>query len=68
MTPSGFSQFLNGMPWFAWIAIVAIVCNCINQIVAQSQKHFERIEMIRHGMNPDDRAAGTPEKWQEAEV
>jgi hypothetical protein len=68
MSPNGFAQFLIGIPWFAWIAIVAIICGSISQIIAQSHRHFERMEMIRHGMNPDGKASAKPEKWQDAEV
>ncbi|WP_435005087.1 hypothetical protein P12x_002978 [Tundrisphaera lichenicola] len=65
---NGFVQFLTGIPWFAWIAIVAIVCGSISAIIAQCQRHFERMAMIQHGMNPDDKTAIKPEKWQDAEV
>ena len=44
---------LNTLPWFAWIAIVAIVCETIRSVAKLIFKHHERVEMIRHGMNPD---------------
>ncbi|QEH38381.1 hypothetical protein OJF2_69820 [Aquisphaera giovannonii] len=68
MESSGFTQFLIGIPWFAWIAIVAIICGSISGIIAQCQRHFERMEMIRQGMDPDNRGAARLEKWQDVEV
>ena len=44
---------LNTLPWFAWIAIVAITCGTIDGIFKRSVKHRERMAMIQHGMNPD---------------
>ena len=70
MVANGFAQFLNGIPWFAWIAIVAIICGSIMQIITQCQRHFERMEMIRQGLNPD-RDGGKPlpsKEWENAEV
>jgi hypothetical protein len=61
MTQSGFSGFLMGIPWFAWVAIVAIVCGTISQTIAQCQRHFERMEMIRHGRDPDVGKTPDPE-------
>ena len=52
MSENGFAEFLMGIPWFAWIVIVAIVCGSISQTIAQCQKHFERMAMIRHGFDP----------------
>jgi hypothetical protein len=46
-------SFLTAIPWFGWVAIVAIVCGCISGIVQMKFRHRERIEMIRQGMNPD---------------
>ena len=53
--------FLNGIPWFAWISIVAIVCSSIGGIAKMRYKHLERIEMIRQGMNPNDIKPGPVE-------
>lgn len=41
------------IPWFAWIAIVAIVCGTIQSLAKSSMRHRERIAMIRMGMHPD---------------
>ncbi len=42
-----------GMPWFGWIAIVAIVSGTITTILKMRMTHHERIEMVRQGMHPD---------------
>ena len=68
MSSNGFAEFLMGIPWFAWIAIVAIVCGSISQTICQCQKHFERMAMIRQGMNPFAGKSTKPEKWQDSEV
>jgi len=49
-----FWTFLSRIPWFAWIAIVAIVGGVIRQLVSMSHKHHERMEMIRQGLDPRD--------------
>ena len=43
----------NSIPWFAWIAIVAIISGSIAEVLKRRYRHLERIEMIRQGMNPD---------------
>jgi hypothetical protein len=50
---TGIVSILNSLPWFAWIAIVAIVCGTIGDHLKRSIKHRERMAMIQHGMNPD---------------
>ena len=49
-----FFKFLSGIPWFAWIAIIVLVGGIIRQLVVTSHKHQERMEMIRHGIDPRD--------------
>jgi hypothetical protein len=44
---------LQSIPWFAWIAIVAIISSGAVQIVTASHRHAERIELIRQGIHPD---------------
>ena len=44
---------LNAMPWFAWIAIVAIVGGTIGDLLKRSIRHRERMAMIQRGINPD---------------
>jgi len=45
--------WLTALPWFAWVAIVAILIGGINQIVKAILTHNERMEKIRHGLDPD---------------
>jgi hypothetical protein len=47
-------SILASIPWFAWIAIVAIICGSVTQIIAMSHRHRERMMMIQAGMRPDD--------------
>jgi hypothetical protein len=41
------------LPWFAWIAIVAIVSSTVGGIVKTLIIHRERMAMIRQGIPPD---------------
>jgi hypothetical protein len=41
------------MPWFAWIALVAIVCSTVSVLVKMIIMHRERMAMIRCGIDPD---------------
>jgi hypothetical protein len=50
-------SFLNSMPWYAWIAVVAIVCGCVTRVIAMSHKHSERMAMIQAGRDPYVKAA-----------
>jgi len=50
---SGVVTILTALPWFAWIAIVAIVCGTIDDLLKRSIKHRERMAMIQRGINPD---------------
>ncbi len=51
--PSLPHQILHSIPWWAWIAIVAIVSSSVSEILKASFRHTERIAMIRMGMHPD---------------
>jgi hypothetical protein len=44
---------LATLPWFAWIAIVAIVGGSVCGTLKTLIIHRERMAMIRHGMHPD---------------
>ncbi len=46
-------SILGSIPWFAWIAIVAIICSTLQCLAKSSMRHRERIAMIRMGMHPD---------------
>ncbi|MGP0062554.1 MAG: hypothetical protein ACLQGP_02980 [Isosphaeraceae bacterium] len=41
------------IPWFAWIAIVAIISETVKKTICLSHRHRERMAMIQMGMNPD---------------
>ena len=57
---SEFASILHAIPWFGWIAIVAIICGSVSGIIISWQTHRERLEMIRQGMHPDDAHAKRP--------
>ena len=44
---------LSSIPWYAWLAIVAIVCGSISGMVNAWFRHCEPMAMIRQGMHPD---------------
>ncbi|MFO0949978.1 MAG: hypothetical protein U0835_02270 [Isosphaeraceae bacterium] len=46
---------VSAIPWFAWIAIVGIICGSITSWIQMNHSHAERMAMIRQGMNPYDR-------------
>jgi hypothetical protein len=46
-------QVLGAIPWFGWVAIVAIVCSTITGALHRAMSHRERMAMIQNGMNPD---------------
>lgn len=53
--------FLGLIPWFGWVAIVAIISGAITTTVTHGRVHRERMAMIQAGMHPDDPALkGTP--------
>jgi hypothetical protein len=56
LTASSFATIPGyaGIPWFAWIPIVAIVCATVVKVVVRSHLHRERMAMIQAGMRPDD--------------
>jgi cation transporter-like permease len=57
-------SILNALPWFAWIAIVAIISGSLSSVVKMLITHHERIEMIRQGMNPDAVTAKPTERCE----
>ena len=48
------TQVLHALPWFAWIAIAAIIGATVRRVVKMSQLHRERMEMIRQGLDPGE--------------
>ncbi len=64
---AGIVSLLAALPWFAWIAIVAIVCGTIDDLLKRSIKHRERMAMIQQGINPDA-PTEKARAYQDAEV
>ena len=48
---------IGSIPWFGWIAIVAIVTGSIAGIFNSWVRHRERMAMIYQGMHPDSAEA-----------
>lgn len=46
-------NILSALPWFAWIAVAAIVGSTISTVCAMVIKHRERMAMIHQGVHPD---------------
>jgi hypothetical protein len=50
-------ELFYAIPWFAWIAIVAIVggaiSNTVTSVARMTYRHRERMAMIQMGMHPD---------------
>lgn len=44
--------FLNSLPWYAWVTIVAILAGAFQKIVRSIHQHEERMEMIKQGIDP----------------
>jgi hypothetical protein len=42
------------LPWFAWIALVAILGGTIQSLVKAWIVHRERMAMIERGFHPDE--------------
>jgi uncharacterized membrane protein (DUF106 family) len=62
---TSFVPVLTSLPWFAWIAIVAIVSGMIGGVVKTMIIHRERMAMIRQGMHPDSVASVTSKPYCE---
>jgi hypothetical protein len=52
---------LSTMPWFAWVAIVAVICGSVTKMIAMSHAHIERMAMIQAGINPHAKGAPVEE-------
>lgn len=60
---------IQALPWFAWVAIIAIVGGCITSITRMCMRHRERMAMITQGMHPDNKnAIAAPQPKMEEEV
>ena len=45
-------SILQSMPWYGWIAIVAIICGAFQAIVKSIHRHEQRMAMINKGQDP----------------
>ncbi len=45
-------EILRSIPWFAWIAIIAIISSAVVSLVGLIHRHDERMAMIKQGMDP----------------
>jgi hypothetical protein len=52
---------LGSIPWYAWVAIVAIIFGSVTKMIAMSHAHAERMAMIQAGMNPHIKGAPVQE-------
>ena len=52
-----FKEVVAAMPWYGWIALVAVLGGTVISLVTASQRHQERMEKIKKGIDPD---AGGP--------
>jgi hypothetical protein len=55
-----FWSFRHTIPWFAWVAIVAIVGGCATSVAKVIATHRERMAKIDHGIDPDDSSLNRP--------
>lgn len=47
------SGFFSVLPWYAWVAIVAILAAMFQRIVASMHQHEERMALIKQGKDPN---------------
>ncbi len=45
-------EFLKSIPWYAWIAITAIISSAVVSIFKGIHRHDERMAMIKQGSDP----------------
>ena len=45
--------FFQYLPWFAWVAMLAIASGAVSGIARMLIVHRERMAMIHRGMDPD---------------
>ena len=45
-------EILKSIPWFAWIAIIAILSSAVVSIFKGIHRHEERMAMIKQGADP----------------
>jgi hypothetical protein len=42
-------EVVSSLPWFAWVAIIALILSMIKSVIAMTHAHTERMEKIKHG-------------------
>ncbi|MCA9319602.1 MAG: hypothetical protein KDB53_02645 [Planctomycetes bacterium] len=47
-----FLDYIYAIPWYAIVAIIAIVGGITSSIVRSKHRHAERMEMIKRGQDP----------------
>lgn len=50
-------RMIFSMPWFAWLALAAIVGGAVNTAIKSWILHRERMALIERGYHPDELAA-----------
>ena len=50
-----FLDFIYAIPWYAWIAIIGIICSTIVSTNRLRFRHAERMAMIDKGLDPGKR-------------
>ena len=48
-------EFMSSLPWYAWVAIIAIIGGTISSITRANHTHQQRMAMIKQGMDPSKR-------------
>ena len=46
------ADILRDIPWYGWVAIVAILGGIARSVIASTQRHEQRMEMIKRGIDP----------------
>lgn len=47
-----FADLIGKLPWYAWVAIVAITGGTVTSIVTARLRHTEKMAMIEAGLDP----------------
>ena len=45
-------EFMSSLPWYAWVAIVAILAGAFQSVVKSIHRHEQRMAMIKQGLDP----------------
>ena len=43
---------MSSLPWYAWVAIVAILAGAFQSVVKSIHRHEQKMAMIKQGMDP----------------